>query len=314
MYKITSGQNFVTIINMKTQKITNGTLVQLKETLGTNNKAAIKATAKHKVAATPLAKRLSKRTNGASAGSAKLVAPKKKIYQTGISSTIENALKVNMALGSFLPAYESPIPALALPALGDRYLEAKGLEQEVIDQVSKHTVNLDIRRAYYKGLNTYGAQIVNMMKACGVDKKTLENARKCLKKMQGVRIIPKKYDLPNENYNRASHTGFVDKLGLFGDLIEITANYDGYAVVTGRLSEAEIRAHYAALNDANDAADTSEATLNAARRLRNAYFNTEITGLVDTYHRVKSIVKANYGTKSAEYKTISALVFRRIDG
>ncbi|MGJ8592424.1 MAG: hypothetical protein ACSHXF_07745 [Aquaticitalea sp.] len=199
-----------------------------------------------------------------------------------------------------------------MPALGGMYIEAKDLEKEVCDTNSKHTVNLNKRGTFYRGLNTFGAQMVNMLKACGVDKQTLKQARKCLKKMQGVRIIPINPNRPQDKHISPAHTGFVDKLDLFGELIEIVSNYEGYAVVTGRLSEVAIRAHYVAINEANDAADTTEAEADAARRVRNAYFNTEITGLVDTYQRVKSIVKADYGTTSAEYKSISGLTFTRI--
>lgn len=291
---------------------------QMKEGFQKNNDAAVDAQTEEKTADAPVsnktgvAKRLAERTTAGRAGSAKLTPPKKKVYQTGINTTVENARKANKALDTFVPAYVSPIPELGLPALDGMYIEAKRLEKEVGDTNSKHTVNLNKRATYYKGLNTFGSQIVNMIKACGADKDTLEDARKCLKKMQGVRIIPINPNRPQDKHISAAHTGFEDKLELFGDLIEIAANYVGYAVVTGRLSEAAIRTHYAALNDANDAADTSEAEADAARRVRNAYFNTDITGLVDTYQRVKSNVKAEYGTTSAEYKAISGLAFTRI--
>jgi len=132
-----------------------------------------------------------------------------------------------------------------------------------------------------------------------------------LKKMRGVRIIPININ-STENHISAAHTGFADKLALFNELIELIANYEGYEVVTGPNSEAAMRAHYAEINDANDAADTTNADVKAAIRVRNAYFNTDITGLVDTYQRVKANVKAMYGTTSAEYKSISALTFAKI--
>ncbi|MEZ4803065.1 MAG: hypothetical protein R2797_09855 [Gelidibacter sp.] len=236
---------------------------------------------------------------------------KTSVSQTGINTTVENARKVNKALPTFAPAYESAIPALEVTALDAMYLEAFRLEKEVKDLNSKLTATLNVRSKLYKGLNPYGTRIVGQVKAVGVDKKTLEDVEKILKKMRGVRIVPIN---PNSTADTISvaQTGFADKLAFFGELIEAVANIEAYADVTGANSETAMRAHYAEINTANDAADTSNADVKAAMRARNAYFNTEITGVVDTYQRVKANVKANYGTTSAEYKAISGLEFRRI--
>ena len=129
--------------------------------------------------------------------------------------------------------------------------------------------------------------------------------------MRGVRIIAIDPDSTDKHIS-AAHTGFMDKLAYFEELIETAANIEAYAEVTGDNSVDAMQERYERMDEANDAADSSQADVDAARRARNAYFNTDITGLVDTYQRVKANVKAGYGATSAEFKTISGLVFAKI--
>ncbi|MCK7591242.1 hypothetical protein M0G43_11705 [Subsaxibacter sp. CAU 1640] len=230
-----------------------------------------------------------------------------------MAATVENGRKFNANIATFVPEWLSNNTLIVLASLQAIVALAGELVAAVNDKLVMHGNILKDRFMLYDDIEALGTRVLNELKASGAPWTTIVRADHYVKKLRGERIIAIDPNEENANHISACQTTFVNKLEHFNGLITLVSTVESYDPIVADLQLAALKGRATQMASANESVDVSQAELTATRRERNKCFNEETVGLVDRYQTAKASAKAVYGVKSAEFKSIKGLEFRRIE-
>src|SRR5690606_39051361 len=215
-------------------------------------------------------------------------------------------------------------------AYGNRYLSSNARYslnnlRTMADTASDMLVEVDTTQTTYKyavahrlaefeGLDPLCALIVAEMILSGSPEETINQVRTIVRSLRGERKVPKNPNDPMQVYKSVSQRNYDDVTANFARLIMMVAGDANYNPAAEELKLVSLEAKLESLRTANSDVETAKAALEAARIVRNEYFDTPATGLVDTFITAKNVVLTNFGRRSEQYKKVKGLTFRKIRG
>lgn len=254
-----------------------------------------------------------KHITSAQAGSPKLKAPKKKkIYESSISKNVANGQQVKAVLDTLGISYNpsrqalTPVSLAALNVLALQFLENVRIAKQENEE------GIDNRKIVYRNLKTLATRILNELKASGASEGVISKAESLVKLIQGQRIIKIQKGETDANHISASHTSYNQMIDHVSRMLLLLASSPEYDPNVVELKLLELTAKRDAMVATNEAVFIASAQYSKAMRERNEFFNAPFSGYVETYLAVKNAVKAIYGARSAEYKQIGKITFKKI--
>lgn len=231
----------------------------------------------------------------------------------GIANTVANVQTIAETIDQFGPEYNSPNPLYGVPHLVILYTQAMMFLSKVAAKFNLNKVAIDNRHLLFDDLKQFATRFINALIACGASKDTVKNARVFVNKLDGKRVVKITPGEEDEKHISVSQQSYVQQVQHFEGLIIIAQDEPLYDPPTADLQVLALQTRLEEMIEANKEVTKAQAALNVTRMQRNAFFNDEVTGLVDVCLGVKNNVKAIFGATSAQYKMISGLAFRRIE-
>lgn len=171
------------------------------------------------------------------------------------------------------------------------------------------------REVVFKEMRLRCTRIYNVLKACGANPLTLEDARIRIRKMDGRRLL-----VEIQNPVQAAESTIIKKRNPSGtDYISLTEHFarlmttvaaDGsYRSNEGDLTIEALNQLLATLRNSNELVRQAILQLANARHHRNKVMYQKDTGLYIIAMSVKAYVKGAFGTSSTQYKEVSRIRF-----
>lgn len=237
--------------------------------------------------------------------------PAKRIHEDGNANNVYNFNYEIAAVTVFGPLFAPNNPLLPIPHLNAVLSAAQDALANVNATFNAFKQALDARQALYERMLTLATQMMGELRSCGASKATIEKATSYKRKLEGKRV--KKTD-PNstDKIISAAQTSFAQRFNHFDGLIGVCEIEPLYNPSTDNLKIVELKAYLAEMQAANSAAALGSAKLTSARTERNKILYSPVTGLVDIAIAVKEYVKAVFGFKTPEYRSVSHLKFKNL--
>lgn len=235
----------------------------------------------------------------------------------GMVATFELLLTFLVYMGA---AY-NPGPAhLKLPALQARLAALKSLLNDVSAAKAANDAAIANRATWFALLPDRVTRVLNMLKVFSPKSPVMNAVKSLVSKLRGKRLTdePTNPDGSPGESNSSSQTTAANKVMQTTNLINLLgqdAKYAPAAPPSGsdepNLTLAGLGAFRDEMSARTSAVNGTAAPLKQARDARDeALFDPE-DGLVAVVQQIKAYVKAIFGVKSAEYKQISGLTFKK---
>lgn len=256
-------------------------------------------------------------------------------------NNLEQLLVVLVLLGD---AYQPSNDEISIVKLQDLHQQSKSAMQNIIEMLTNYTYAVDKRQLLFEGLKPYCTKIVNVLFASGASEKTMEDVKSVNRKVSGA--SKKKTNktaqtdaanitdtattdtsttdatnttettnnttLPTTKSISRSQQSYDQLTERFALLISLAIAEPKYQPNEEQLSHIGLNMYLEELKTANTNVKNTIVPLQNARTKRNVLLYTAETGLYDQVLKVKNYIKAIFGYKSAEYKQVSAIKFKKL--
>ncbi|MFH0974861.1 MAG: hypothetical protein V1874_03665 [Spirochaetota bacterium] len=172
------------------------------------------------------------------------------------------------------------------------------------DSVYRDAINK--RQLEFDKMSSLVTRISGAVKAAGVDSKVKEEISSLNKKIKGGGIKSE----TTENSHSTSQMSYDNRLNNFTQLVVKLKGIPEYKPNEASLAPDSLDAYINSLAQVTESADKAWSELDRARSERDRLLYSDINNLVPVALRVKEYTKSLYGTKSREYKAVSALKFK----
>ncbi|MFN7119759.1 MAG: hypothetical protein ACK4TA_23400 [Saprospiraceae bacterium] len=229
-------------------------------------------------------------------------------------------------------AYNPGREELQLNNLRQLYTNAQAALQYLADRKVLAKANAFERTEAIKALPKLVTSVINTMKAYGVSKKTIQDAKAIQRRILGLRATKKSKEAEQvmteqpqdattpptdaEPETGATRTNSVSQKSQesmvehFSHLVLLLPHETKYRPNEPELQLSGLQAHEQHLRILIINSIAAESELEAARIQRDKMLYDEEDGLVARARQVKSYVKAVFGSNSPQYKQISGMSFR----
>jgi len=234
---------------------------------------------------------------------------------------VDNIEKLTKQVATFEPAYNCSEPRLSIA----NQLQLKLSGDEVLDGVMAAESACDdavsARTAVFEDLDVLVTRVANGVRISEVSDQTIgqiESIVRDLRNKRAEEIIPPaksedgKEDEEQEKHNKIRNGSFGTRVENFNRLIKLLLTIAAYRPNEADLGIESLKARYEALKNANSVCISMDAIAAAARRQRQIVLYTAKTGLVPVALDSKLYVKSAYGANSPQYKSISGILFTKI--
>jgi hypothetical protein len=239
----------------------------------------------------------------------------------GIDQNVTNVSSLITRIGLFPNGYNPSRNEFTIPFLvqlkigGEAVIASANAAKNVLQKM------IALRISEFTGFGSLITRSVGALRISGALPKVIEQGEAIVREIRGERASNKHTeeeiaaakekgeDLKNNTQHNAD---FDSKVKNLGNYVTFLRTVDEYRPNEPDLTVDALAAKYQSLKTANDNCSTAESTEKAVRLVRDNYMNDENTGLVDIALGVKSYVKSAYGATSAQYKSISDLLFVKI--
>ena len=172
------------------------------------------------------------------------------------------------------------------------------------------------REAIFATISPLTTRIISALIASGVPKRSIDNAKTIIRKLQGQRATPIAPTDPNSTEPApktisASQMSFDSRIGNFERLVEILAAEPEYRPNEVPLQTATLQALLLDLKAKNTAVINANTALINARIARDKVLYQDTHCLLNTVVETKAYVKSVFGSKSTEYQNVSKLKFSK---
>jgi len=234
-------------------------------------------------------------------------------------ATFEDLISFCTAYGA---TYNPTKAALKVPALTAQLAAANAALQGV--KVAKTTYDnaTNAREIAFKPLKSLATKIVNSIAATEATPQTVDDVKSVNNKIQGRRV--KAIEKPDAealaagaepvktvSVSQQSYNQLVDH---YAQLVATLTAEPRYQPNENELKVTALNALLIDLRTKNTTVINANTALSNARIARNKALYDPSTGLADTAQAVKIYVRSVYGTKSPQYKQVSALRFSKKPG
>lgn len=233
---------------------------------------------------------------------------------SGIANTAANVQTLAETVDLFEPEYNAPNPLFSVAHLVIVYTQAMMYIAKVAAKFNLNKIAIDNRHFWFDDLKKFATRFINALIASGASQDTIGNAREFVNNLDGKRVIKISPDEEDKNHISVSKQSYVQQVQHFQGLIIIAKDEALWDPPAADLQILAMETRLQAMIDSNKEVSKAQAALDVARMQRNAFWDDKVTGLVDVCLGVKSNVKAIFGARSAQYKMIGKLAFRRIEG
>lgn len=259
---------------------------------------------------------------------------KKSKSEVGHAKNVANLEDLFTRCSGFGGAYNPPRPELQISNLQQKHQQAQMTLRYVAECEVREQDATNNRTAAFKTMRTLVTRIINVMIACGVSAKSVEDARVLQRRIQGSSNGKKSTSndtptteeplssmpadatettvvaAPRKNStSRQSYDLLVEHLSKLILLLQREPNYtpNESELQVGALQtlEQQLRALLTLVT-------TTESESETARIRRTDELYDLSTGLVALALQVKSYIKAVFGSNSSQYKQVSGIRFRRV--
>ncbi len=234
---------------------------------------------------------------------------------------VDNIEKLTKQFMTFEPVYNCSEPRLSIA--NQQQLKTSG--DEVLDVIMTAESDCDHavseRTAVFEGMDVLVTRVVNGVRISEVSEQTVQQIESIVRDLRNKRaeeIIPPvetedgKVDEEQEKHNKIRNGSFGTRVENFNKLIKLLLTISAYRPNEEDLSIESLRVRYEALKNANSRCISMDAVAAAARRQRQIVLYTPKTGLVPVALDSKLYVKSAYGANSPQYKSISGILFTKI--
>lgn len=221
---------------------------------------------------------------------------------------------------TFGSAYNPPREVLKVQSLKTLANEALRLQNEVNKAELVYRKALHERDKVALILEDLLPRAFSALKASESDTRTDEDAQALIRKLRGQRVGAK---LNDEQLKAAaedgkpvtqrsvSQTGINNRLNVISSFFSLLASTPQYQPNEPALKPQALIELHEQLSEKRTAVSTADSLLNNARDARNKLFYAGNVGLIDLSLDVKNYVKSVFGNRSAQYKKLAALKFKK---
>ena len=236
--------------------------------------------------------------------------------ETGHNKNVTNLETLIIRCEGFGTNYNPTNSMITLPNLTTYYQESKQLVANVKTTEAPFNEVEGRRALVFKPLKPTGTKFLNALKGANAPSNIIADAETINRKLQGKRadntpIVTLPGETPKDrvSVSQQSYEMLVDHFEKFIELGTIEPSYNPNEIP---LKIATLNAYKTELLAVNTEVKTKYIPYSNALKSRNAKMYNPETGIVSVTQMVKNYVKSVFGASSAEYKSISKIVFKDI--
>ena len=242
----------------------------------------------------------------------------KSVHETGHIKNVANFSTFLKVTRSMAAQYQPANPLIQTKPLDNKEERIKKV-MEALARISREAENATIARSkVYDTLKPFATRLMATLSSSeGVTKPTLADAASYNKKIQGTRVgkvqAPNAADAKPKRNISTSQQSYDLKVEHFRNLRVLLESVPGYKPNEKDLNLDAIRAFENELKSSDDLVINANNDLINARNTRNLELYDKETGAVALSKLMKAYLKGVLGTKHADYKKVSPLVFRQVN-
>lgn len=238
------------------------------------------------------------------------------ISETGHNKNVTNLETLIIRCEGLGGAYNPSNSQITIPSLTTFYQESKQLVKEVKTTEAPFNEVEGRRKLVFKPLKPTGTKFLNALKGANAPSSVVADAETINRKLQGKRADNSPTETPIGEIPKdkvsVSQQSYEMQVDHFEKLIEVGTIEPSYNPNEIPLKIATLNAYKNELFAINTEVKTKYVPYSNALKNRNAKLYNPQTGIVSVTQQVKNYVKSAFGATSAEYKSISKLVFKDI--
>jgi len=239
---------------------------------------------------------------------------------SGPGTNVTNLKTLIAIISGFGDRYNPINVLISLVALKALYL--RGLSAvNAVDAVQPANTNaINVRTEAFDLLDKLTTRIGNAFKAIVSNKQSRDHVRSMILLIQRGRVNPKKEQPPVDDptaepgtvrENTSHKSGYDKQLENFYKLIQYLASFPVYTPNEADLTVDALTAFYNELTGKNQVVVETQTQLDIARRVRENVLDKPGTGLIQVCNNSKNYISSVFGPRSAEYKQVSKLKFKK---
>jgi hypothetical protein len=236
--------------------------------------------------------------------------------ETGHNKNVTNLETLIIRCEGLGGAYNPSNSLITIPSLTAFYQESKQLVKEVKTTEAPFNEVEGRRKLVFKPLKPTGTKVLNALKGANAPSSVVADAETINRKLQGKRADNSPTETPigetPKDKVSVSQQSYEMQVDHFEKLIEVGTIEPSYNPNEVPLKIATLNAYKNELFAINTEVKTKYVPYSNALKNRNAKLYNPETGIVSVTQQVKNYVKSAFGATSAEYKSISKLVFKDI--
>lgn len=243
--------------------------------------------------------------------------------ETGHAKNVANFANLLSFVIAYGAKYNPTKSSIKLPALQTMSTLASEAIDAVNDALPPYSNAVAAREGVFSPLNKFITRVVNAFNATDASSQVKDNVKTIARKIQGTRATPKKTEIEKAAAKAegkdiheisASQTSYDNRLDNLDKLIKLLTSVPLYAPNETDLKLTALTALYDDLKVKNTAVVNATTPLSNARIARNEILYKEKTGLIDTTNDIKSYIKSVFGATSPQFKQVSKIRFKSIQG
>lgn len=177
------------------------------------------------------------------------------------------------------------------------------------------------REVAFSPVNKITTRVGNAVKATDSSEAVDKNVREIIRKVQGVRVTPKKTEEEKQALAQkkgkvikeisSSQQSYDSRLENLDKLIKLLQGIPQYNPNEPELKIAALTTLYTDLKAKNTAVVNASIALDNARIARNTVLYKDTSGMVDLAQDAKTYIKSVFDSSSPQYKQVSKIQFKR---
>lgn len=249
---------------------------------------------------------------------------KKSRSETGHMKNVMNFEDLLARLRALKERYNPTHPNLQLRNMEALQQEAHLMFEELTAAETLHDQATNARADLFAMLPPFATRIISLLRACAVDDKTIEDAMRIQRKIQGKRAPGRRNrsnggatptngtengETPADNTRSTAQLSYDLKIEHFERLLALIKLVPSYQPNEEELKVTAMEAFLQQLYDVNTRKTHADAALETARGKRQRVLYDPETGLVPRAKLAKAYVKAVLGATNEEFKHIQRIRF-----
>lgn len=240
--------------------------------------------------------------------------------QTGHQQNVVNLGVIIANVSTFLSGYNPSRLEFTIPSLTQLKTESETVISSWNAAEIKLKNSISARAFTFADLDGLITRAINALRISGASEQTVDQADNIVRELRGIRASEKPTDEEiaaakasgeEMKFNVLHNSTINSRIENFRKFILFLSMDSSYNPNEVDINIESLNAKLQVLIAANDHYTNTNAVLSAARRERDIVLYANITGLHDIAGGVKLYVKSAFGSNSAEYKSISDLIFTR---